>query len=157
MVDSAEAVGLPLVAVNERDPLRTTTRGLGELLLAILAEHPREVLVGIGGTATVDGGVGMRAILGTFAFHARDGLIPNLFPEGEREGLYHTADATLWFFHAIDRYEHHTGDRTLVRELLPTLVGIAQSHLAGTRFGIRVDRDTEREGLDLAIHGETVA
>ncbi len=34
----------------------------------------------------------------------RDGLIPNLFPEGKTEGLYHTADATLWFFHAIDRY-----------------------------------------------------
>ena len=34
----------------------------------------------------------------------KDGLIPNLFPEGDREGLYHTADATLWYFHAIDRY-----------------------------------------------------
>ena len=34
----------------------------------------------------------------------RDGLIPNLFPEGEQKGLYHTADATLWFFHALDRY-----------------------------------------------------
>src|SRR5439155_21020584 len=35
-------------------------------------------------------------ILRTFATHIRDGLIPNLFPEGEKEGLYHTADATLW-------------------------------------------------------------
>jgi predicted glycogen debranching enzyme len=34
----------------------------------------------------------------------RDGLIPNMFPEGTKEGLYHTADATLWFFHAIHRY-----------------------------------------------------
>jgi predicted glycogen debranching enzyme len=34
----------------------------------------------------------------------RDGLIPNMFPEGTREGLYHTADATLWFFHALHRY-----------------------------------------------------
>jgi predicted glycogen debranching enzyme len=82
-----------------------------------------------------------RDILRTFAFHVRDGLIPNMFPEGEREGLYHTADATLWSFHAIDRYERHTRDRALVRELLPTLVGIVQRHLAGTRFGIRVDGD----------------
>jgi predicted glycogen debranching enzyme len=82
-----------------------------------------------------------RDILRTFAFHVRDGLIPNMFPEGEREGLYHTADATLWFFHAIDRYEGHIGDRTLVRELLPTLLGIVQSHIAGTRFGIRADSD----------------
>ena len=50
-------------------------------------------------------------ILRTFAHYVRDGLIPNLFPEGEKEGLYHTADATLWFFHAIDRYLELTGDR----------------------------------------------
>ncbi len=41
----------------------------------------------------------------------RDGLIPNLFPEGEKEGLYHTVDATLWMFHALDRYLEATGDR----------------------------------------------
>ena len=34
-----------------------------------------------------------------------------MFPEGEKQGLYHTADATLWFFHAIDRYVEATGDR----------------------------------------------
>ena len=50
-------------------------------------------------------------ILRTFAHYVRDGLIPNMFPEGEREGLYHTADATLWFFHAVDRYLNVTGDR----------------------------------------------
>ena len=50
-------------------------------------------------------------ILRTFAHYVRDGLIPNLFPEGENEGLYHTADATLWFFHALDRYLAATGDR----------------------------------------------
>jgi glycerate 2-kinase len=64
VVDSAEAIGLPLLAVRERDPLRASTRGLGELLLAIVAERPREVLIGVGGTATVDGGVGMREVVG---------------------------------------------------------------------------------------------
>ena len=64
VVDSAEAVGLPLLAVDERDPLRASTRGLGELFLAVLAERPRQVLVGVGGTATVDGGAGMRAVVG---------------------------------------------------------------------------------------------
>ena len=53
----------------------------------------------------------------------RHGLIPNLFPEGEREGLYHTADATLWFFHALHRYDTVTGDHALVEELLPVLRG----------------------------------
>jgi glycerate kinase len=64
VVDSAEAIGLPLVGVKERDPLRASTRGLGELLLRILAEQPRELLVGVGGTATVDGGAGMREVVG---------------------------------------------------------------------------------------------
>jgi glycerate 2-kinase len=65
VIDSAEAIGLPRLAEEERDPLRTTTHGLGELLLAVLELDPREVLVGVGGTATVDGGVGMRTVVGS--------------------------------------------------------------------------------------------
>jgi len=83
-------------------------------------------------------------ILRTFAHYVRDGLIPNLFPEGEREGLYHTADATLWYFHAIDRYLKATGDRLTLQILLPTLADIVEHHLRGTRFGIGVD---PRDGL----------
>lgn len=71
VVDSAEAVGLPLVGVDEQDPLRATSRGLGELLLAIVAEQPREVLVGVGGTATVDGGAGMGEVVGSALRDAR--------------------------------------------------------------------------------------
>src|SRR5438105_9535038 len=78
-------------------------------------------------------------ILRTFAHYVRDGLIPNLFPEGEKEGLYHTADATLWFFHALERYLEATGDRETLRLLLPVLLDIVDHHLAGTRFGIGVD------------------
>ena len=78
-------------------------------------------------------------ILRTFAADLRDGLIPNLFPEGESQGLYHTADATLWFFHAIDRYLRITGDEALLRDLLPALVESIDCHLKGTHFGIGVD------------------
>jgi predicted glycogen debranching enzyme len=78
-------------------------------------------------------------ILRTFSHYIRDGLIPNMFPEGEKEGLYHTADATLWYFHAIDRYLDATGDRETLRLLLPKLQDIVQHHLQGTRFGIGVD------------------
>jgi predicted glycogen debranching enzyme len=62
-----------------------------------------------------------------------------MFPDGQREGLYHTADATLWFFHAIERYTVATGDDETVRKLLPVLIDIVQHHLQGTRFGIRID------------------
>src|SRR6185437_4358010 len=78
-------------------------------------------------------------ILRTFAHYVRDGLIPNMFPDGEREGLYHTADATLWFFHAIERYVRTTGDRDTLRNLMPILCDIIAHHLRGTRFGIRLD------------------
>jgi predicted glycogen debranching enzyme len=78
-------------------------------------------------------------ILRTFALYVRDGLIPNMFPDGAREGLYHTADATLWFFHAINRYMRATGDTATLRGLLPILVDIVQHHMRGTHFGIGVD------------------
>lgn len=63
VVDSAAALGLPLLAPEERDPLRASSAGLGELLAAVLAGRPRRVVVGVGGTATVDGGAGLRAVL----------------------------------------------------------------------------------------------
>ena len=62
-----------------------------------------------------------------------------MFPEGKKEGLYHTADATLWFFHAIDRYLSWTGDRGTLRLLLPKLWDIVEHHYRGTRFNIGVD------------------
>ncbi|HLK66995.1 MAG TPA: amylo-alpha-1,6-glucosidase [Bryobacteraceae bacterium] len=78
-------------------------------------------------------------ILRTFADYIRDGLIPNMFPEGEKQGLYHTADATLWFFHAINRYVEVSGDRTTLQLLLPKLVDVIDHHIRGTRFGIGMD------------------
>jgi predicted glycogen debranching enzyme len=78
-------------------------------------------------------------ILRTFGRHMRDGLIPNLFPEGGNEGLYHTADATLWFFHAVHRFCEVTGDETILDELLPLLRQSVEAHVRGTRFGIGID------------------
>jgi predicted glycogen debranching enzyme len=78
-------------------------------------------------------------ILRTFAHYVKDGLIPNMFPEGEKEGLYHTADATLWFFHAMHRYLEVSGDRATLRLVLPKLVDIYRHHIRGTHFNICVD------------------
>jgi predicted glycogen debranching enzyme len=78
-------------------------------------------------------------ILRTFAHSIKDGLIPNMFPEGRAEGLYHTADATLWFFHACQRYLEQTGDHQMLSSLLPHFIDIVGHHLRGTRFNIHVD------------------
>ena len=100
----------------------------------------RDTMIGLEGLTLSVGRYDEAAyVLRTFAYYVRDGLIPNLFPEGNNAGLYHTADATLWYFHAIHRYVEVTGDASLVRHLLPTLRGIIRSHLEGTRFGITVD------------------
>ena len=78
-------------------------------------------------------------ILRSFAEYIHHGLIPNLFPEGNTSGLYHTADATLWFFHAIDRFVEITGDREILNFLVPKMIDVADWHLRGTDFGIHVD------------------
>ena len=64
IVEVAEACGLQLLRPEERDPLRATTRGVGELLLAARAAGATHFLVGLGGTATCDGGSGMLEVPG---------------------------------------------------------------------------------------------
>jgi predicted glycogen debranching enzyme len=93
-------------------------------------------------------------ILRTFGQYMRDGLIPNLFPEGDRQGQYNTADATLWFFHALRRYLLATRERFTFQRLLPILTDCILKHLEGTKFNIRVDPEDGllsqgEEGLQL--------
>jgi glycerate 2-kinase len=64
VVEAAAAIGLPLVATAERDPLRASSSGFGELVLAALESSPVSLVLALGGVATVDGGAGLRAVLG---------------------------------------------------------------------------------------------
>jgi len=64
VVEAAEAVGLRLLAEEERDPMEASSRGLGELLLRAAAEAGGPILVGLGDTATVDGGAGLLEVAG---------------------------------------------------------------------------------------------
>ncbi|MGH8099997.1 MAG: amylo-alpha-1,6-glucosidase, partial [Chthoniobacterales bacterium] len=80
-------------------------------------------------------------VLRTFAYYVREGLIPNMFPDGATKGKYNTADATLWFFHALGRYFALSEDQITLKLLLPTLIDMVEHHLRGTRFNIHVDPD----------------
>jgi glycerate kinase len=62
-VESAEAIGLGLVPEEERDVLRASSRRLGELIQEVIAAGPSELIVFLGGTATVDGGAGLLEVL----------------------------------------------------------------------------------------------
>ena len=64
VIEMAAASGLPLVPKERRDPRITTTCGTGELIRAALDEGLRRIIIGIGGSATNDGGVGMASALG---------------------------------------------------------------------------------------------
>jgi predicted glycogen debranching enzyme len=100
----------------------------------------RDTMISLEGLAITTGRFHEAAwILRTFAHYVRDGLIPNMFPEGRNEGLYHTADATLWFFQATHRYVRATNDGETLRALLPVFRDIVEHHFRGTKFGIGVD------------------
>jgi glycerate kinase len=72
VIESAEACGLHLVPVGRRDVLSSTTRGVGELLEAAVAGGAEEIVLGLGGSGTVDGGTGMARALG-WRFEGADG------------------------------------------------------------------------------------
>jgi len=64
VIEMADAAGLPMVPVEKRNPLQTTTYGLGELILQAIDAGCREFIIGIGGSATNDCGLGMLTALG---------------------------------------------------------------------------------------------
>ncbi len=64
ILESAQAVGLTLVPPEQRTPMRTTSYGLGELIAAALEARCRRIVIGLGGSATCDGGIGMASALG---------------------------------------------------------------------------------------------
>ncbi len=124
----------------------TRAQAQGEELRTVIAGYHwftdwgRDTMISLEGLTLCTGRAQeARWILNSFSHYVRDGLIPNMFPEGAQDGLYHTADATLWFSHAIDRYLAATGDRGTLLSLLPRLQEIIAAHRQGTRFGLRID------------------
>jgi glycerate kinase len=72
LVEMATASGLPLLRADQRNPLKTTTYGTGELIRAAIEHGAHHILLAIGGSATVDGGIGAAMALG-WRFLAEDG------------------------------------------------------------------------------------
>ena len=129
---------------RQQDTVRA--RAAGDEIRSIIAGYHwftdwgRDTMISLEGLTLATGRrVEASYILRTFGHYIRDGLIPNMFPEGETSGLYHTADATLWFFHALNRYFEQSNDHHLLRQLVPKLLEIVGHHLRGTKFNIHVD------------------
>lgn len=76
VIELAQASGLALLSAEERNPLKATTRGTGELILAALRRGAKRILVAIGGSATNDGGVGLARALGMRFLDAKGRELP---------------------------------------------------------------------------------
>lgn len=72
VMEMASAAGITLLDENEKDPMETTTYGVGEMIVDAIHRGAREFMIGIGGSATNDGGIGMLQALG-FEFYDGEG------------------------------------------------------------------------------------
>ncbi|MFV8827716.1 glycerate kinase [Alkalihalobacterium sp. APHAB7] len=75
VIEMAQASGLPLLTEHERNPLRASSFGTGELILHALDQGYRKFIIGLGGSATNDGGIGMLQALGVKLFMKNGQLI----------------------------------------------------------------------------------
>ena len=81
------------------------------------------------------------SIFRSFMKYMRKGIMPNMFPEGEKEPMYNTVDASLLFIYAVYEYYLEFNDLTFVEEAMPKMVEIIEWYKNGTDFHIRMDDD----------------
>lgn len=84
VIEVAEACGLPLIPKDERNPLFTTTYGVGELILDAIEKGCHDFIIGLGGSATNDAGVGMLQALG-YQFFTKAGELAGLGADAHKE------------------------------------------------------------------------
>jgi len=130
------------------DPGRTVIAGY-----PWFGDWGRDTMISLPGLALATGRPDEAAgILRTWAGLVRDGLLPNLFPEaGGGEPAYHSADAPLWFVHALAEHEAATGGPALALEVRSAVEAILAAYRDGTRFGIGLDPS---DGLVRAGEGD---
>ena len=116
--------------------------------LTILAGFPffedwgRDTMIALPGICISTGRFeSAKSILRTFAFYEKDGLMPNLFPEGENEPLYNTVDAALLFINCVWLYYEKTQDIKFVEEMYPVMQRIISGYERGTNFNIHMEED----------------
>ena len=91
------------------------------------------------------------SILRTFARYERNGLLPNLFPEGKSEPMYNTADASLLFINCVWLYYKASGKASFVKEMYSVMERIIHAYKEGTDYGVHMDDDgliSAGSGLD---------
>lgn len=115
---------------------------------SIIAGYPffedwgRDTMISLAGATMVTGRYDeCRSILRTFAKYVKNGLLPNLFPEGGENPMYNSADAPLLFVNAVYEYMGYSGDTAFKDEILPVMEQIMEAYKKGTDFHIKMDSD----------------
>ena len=116
--------------------------------LTILAGYPlfsdwgRDTMIALSGCCLSAGRFeDAKSILRTFLAYEKDGLVPNLFPEGEAKPMYNTVDAALLLIDCVWQYVQRTGDYDFVAEAWPVMERIAHYYQKGTHHSIGMDTD----------------
>src|SRR4051812_69340 len=147
---SADAIYTTLARAADQFVAAVQREGAdGAASVAVISQYPwsapsgRDALIAFGGLfcATRRYAEG-KALLQCLATKLQDGLLPSDFPEDGSAPLYHGADVSLWFVHAVHQYLRHSGDEATVRRSLYEPVDrIIEHYRAGTRLGIAMDAD----------------
>lgn len=121
-------------------------RGDGQTVIAgypWFTDWGRDTFISLPGLCLATGRCDLaRAIIGAFAPHVSQGMIPNRFPDQDEQPEYNTIDASLWFVHAVGRYWDSTQDDDFVRSVAwPAVRHILRGYRQGTRYAIGMDSD----------------
>jgi len=117
----------------------------GKTILAgypLFSDWGRDTMIALPGCVLATGRFeDARSILKTFLAYEKDGLVPNLFPEGNQAPMYNTVDAALLLIDCVWQYLRCTGDLDFVRQAWDTLEHIVCCYREGTHHGIGMDTD----------------
>ena len=127
----------------------------GKTILAgypLFSDWGRDTMIALPGCCLSTGRYAdAKSILQTFLAYEKDGLVPNLFPEGDQAPMYNTADAALLLIDALWQYYQRTGDLAFAQTAWPVMERIIAAYRRGTRHNIGMDSDGlihAGEGLD---------
>ena len=117
----------------------------GKTILAgfpFFGDWGRDTMIALPGCTLARGDYETAAsILRTFLAYEKDGLVPNLFPEGNNAPMYNTVDAALLLINSLWLYYQRTEDKKLLEEAFPVMERIVEAYQKGTHHGIRMDTD----------------
>lgn len=117
----------------------------GKTILAgypLFSDWGRDTMIALPGCCLATGRYeDAKSILRTFLAYEKDGLVPNLFPEGDQAPMYNTVDAALLLIDSVWQYVQRTGDWDFVKEAWPVMEHIVACYRGGTHHGIGMDTD----------------